>query len=193
MSEETAAPRVIVLALNFGVSVRILNYVRDLAAAGVETHLVLADQRRADEAEVDPRVRVHVLFPAEGRHPLRRAENLLVFRVPGKAIAVASTMAGRSRVSRPLTRPLDFIGRGHRRAARIVHHRGFQPFYKTIRPYLLSRRIRDLVKQVDVATADRIVAADINAVTLAWRLARRFPGPLATTGLDRAPYVDPTA
>jgi hypothetical protein len=184
--------RVIVLALNFGVSVRILNYVRDLADAGVEVHLVLADQRRADEAEVDPRVRVHVLLPAEGRHPLRRAENLLVYRAPGKAIAVASGLAHRSRVARPLTRPLDLLGRGHRRAARIVHHRGFQPFYKTIRPYLLSRRFRELLKHVDVATADRIVAADISAVTLAWRLARRFPGPVATTGLDRAPYIAPS-
>jgi hypothetical protein len=51
-----------------------------------------------------------------------------------------------------------------------------------VRPWLLGWRWRRLL--ADVATAERIVAADMSATTLVWRLSRRYPDIVATTALD---------
>jgi hypothetical protein len=51
-----------------------------------------------------------------------------------------------------------------------------------VRPWLLGWRWRKL--RSDVAKAERIVAADMSATTLVWRLCRRYPDIVATTALD---------
>ena len=81
---------------------------------------------------------------------------------------------------------------GHRRAAEIAHGRLFMPFYRVFRPYLLARRSRSLEKRLELRGVERIVAADISAVALGWRLARRHPDAVATTALDRPPYAGRT-
>jgi hypothetical protein len=50
------------------------------------------------------------------------------------------------------------------------------------RPWLLGRHWRALTTAA--ASAERIVAADLAATTLVWRLCRRHPHVVATTALD---------
>src|SRR5262249_44717941 len=51
-----------------------------------------------------------------------------------------------------------------------------------VRPWLLGWRWRKL--RSDVASAERIVAADMSATTLVWRLCRRHRNIVATTALE---------
>jgi hypothetical protein len=61
---------------------------------------------------------------------------------------------------------------------------------KVLRPWSLSaRRHRRRLAPLDVGAMDRIVAGDITAVSLAWKLARAHPGVMATTALDTAAYA----
>jgi hypothetical protein len=179
---------VVVLALSYRLPQRVIRYVGDLVAAGVEVDLVVADKDRTADLDLDPAVRVHPLMPVESRHTLRRLERLLIYRIPGKALAEAARLARRGRAGTAVAA----LQRGHGRAAKAIHQRTFMPFYRVVRPYLLSRQSRQLLRRVDVGAADRIVAADLNAVTLGCKLARRFPGPAATIALDRPPYLSPT-
>jgi hypothetical protein len=86
---------------------------------------------------------------------------------------------------------LDVAGRAQKRVSHGVHRKLFWPAFRAVRPWLLVRYGRDRVEALDLAGADRIVAADTPAVPLAWRLARRYPDVRATTALDRHPYVPP--
>lgn len=54
-----------------------------------------------------------------------------------------------------------------------------------IRPWLLGRRWRSVANRFDVAAAGRLVAADVYATTLVWRLCRRYPHIPATAALER--------
>jgi hypothetical protein len=60
---------------------------------------------------------------------------------------------------------------------------------KVLRPWSLSaRRHRRRLAPLDVGRLDRIVAGDITAVSLAWKLARAHPSVVATTALDTTAY-----
>jgi hypothetical protein len=76
-----------------------------------------------------------------------------------------------------------------RRVSRGVHRKLFWPAFRAVRPWILVRYGRGRVTALDLADADRIVAADTPAIPLAWRLARRYPHVRATTALDRQPYA----
>jgi hypothetical protein len=178
---------VVVLALSYRPQKRVLHYVSDLAAAGVEVELVLAETKSAENLSLDSRVRVSTIFETEGGDmALRRYERVLVQQLPAKAIGKARSMtAGLKAVHRAL----GIAGRAQRRVSRGVHRKLFWPAFRAVRPWLLVRYGRDRVEAFDLACADRIVAADTPAVPLAWRLARRYPDVRATTALDRHPYV----
>jgi hypothetical protein len=51
-----------------------------------------------------------------------------------------------------------------------------------VRPWLLGRRWRAL--DTRAASAERVVAADVAAITLVWHLGRRHPHVVATTALE---------
>ena len=178
------SPRVVVLALSYRPQRRVLTYVSELAAAGVDVDLVLAERKSTENVELNPRVRVSTVFEAELRDvPLRRYERALVFRLPAKVLGKAQSMT-----RGPVQRALAFAARGQRRVARGVHGRLFWPAFRAVRPLLLARYGRRTVEALDLGAADRIVAADAPAVPLGWRLARRYPTVRATTALDRKPY-----
>jgi hypothetical protein len=141
--------------------------------------------------EIDPRVRVHtVLDFAETRLPVRRVERAIVFGVWEKVLGKARTYTIDRKVLRPVDVLLDVAKRGQGYASRCFHHRLFHPAFKVARPWILTRRSHELVRSLDLANVDRIVAADPAAVPLAWRLARRYPTIRVTTALDRKPYLD---
>ena len=173
--------RVVVLALSYRPQQRVLTYVSELAAAGVDVDLVLAETASTKDLTLDPRIRVSTLFEAELRDvPLRRYERLLVSQLPAKVLGKAqSATAG------PARRVLARAGRYQRRVSRRVHRKLFWPAFRTVRPLILVRYGRRRVEALDPAGANRIVAADTPAIPLAWRLARRYPHVPATTALDR--------
>ena len=56
--------------------------------------------------------------------------------------------------------------------------------YALARSWLLARRARSALAGLHLEHTDRIVAADVPAVTLGWQLARRYPRAVATTALE---------
>lgn len=173
--------RVVVLAFNYSISARIQRFVHELVTHGTEVDLVVADRRCVAELELDPRVCVHPVWAAEPF--LVRLEQFLLFRLPGRLLAGTRRLVGRNREGQRLDRILTATGRGHERLARVIHRGAFMPVYRNVRPLLLARKF-DSRTGVDVAGADLIVAGDLSAVALGWRLARRYPDNAATMALD---------
>lgn len=185
-TEPSRRPQVLVLVLNRRVPERVVHYADFLLASGVEVDLMTTDENSAREAALDPRVRVHPVIRAEGALPVRRVERLLLYRLPGGTLARARRLTGRSRLLRGPDWCLQQAERLHRRLARAVHMRIFMPVYRVIRPWLLANAARPLVRRWDATPVDRIVAADLSAITLGCRLARRHPGIPATNTMDRS-------
>jgi hypothetical protein len=175
--------RIVLLTFNYETPERVKAFANELAARGVEIDVVVSDRRRADNLELDPRIKVHAVMPEENRLLPRRMELLLVYKLPGGVLARARALTGRSKAARPLDATLAFTQRVHQRLAGIFHGRLFMPVYRNVRPLLLARKFRSLTT-VDVDKADGLVAGDITAVALGWRLARRHQGMVATTALD---------
>jgi hypothetical protein len=183
-------PRVVVLALSYRPQQRVQNYVSELVAAGVDVDLVLAEAKSTEDLELDRRVRISTVMNAELRDvPLRRYERALVFQLPAKVIGKAQSLTSGRKVLTPLDRAISFAGRGQKWVSRGVHGKLFWPAFRVLRPWILVRRGRGPVEALDLAGADRIVAADSAAIPLAWRLAKRYPEVRATTALDRKPYL----
>jgi hypothetical protein len=192
MTETVAkAPRVVVLSFSYHPPRGVRSYVDDLVSVGVEVDLLLAETRSTEELDIDPRVKVHtVLNVDETRLPLRRVERAIVFSVWEKALGKARTYTIDRKALRPVDVVLDVAKRGQGYISRGFHYRLFWPAFRVARPWILTRRARGIVQELDLANVDRIVAGDPPAVPMAWRLARRYPNIRATTALDRKPYID---
>jgi glycosyltransferase involved in cell wall biosynthesis len=189
-ASERVSPRVLLIAFNHVPSERVTNYADYLVGQGVGVDLVVVDRRRVQGLSVDSRVRVHPLLKAESGQPLRRIERLVVHRIPGATLAATRRLLAGQRLTRPLAAPLVTLERWHLRLSEAFSRRIFHPAYRSIRPWLLSRPSRKALRAIDIAGVERIVAADLSAVALAWRLARRHRAATATTILDRKPYAD---
>jgi hypothetical protein len=188
---DTAAPRVVVLSFSYRPPRAVRTYVDSLVGVGVEVDLLLAEVRSTAELDIDPRVKVHtVLDIEETRLPVRRVERAIVFGVWERALGKARTYTIDRKALRPVDVVLDVAKRGQGYVSRNVHQRLFCPAFKVVRPWILTRRSHGLVRSLDLANVDRIVAGDSSAVPLAWRLARRYPTIRVTTALDRKPYLD---
>jgi hypothetical protein len=182
----------VVLALSYRPPKRVLQYVSELAAAGVDVDLVLAERTSAENLSLGPRVRVSTVFNTELRDvPLRRYERALVSQLPAKVIGKARSLTSDRGGLGAVHRSLGVAGRSQRRVSRTVSRRLFWPAFRAVRPWILVRYGRGRVEALDLSGVDRIVAADTPSVPLAWRLARRYPQIRATTALDRSPYVSP--
>jgi hypothetical protein len=189
-AEPATKPRVVVIAMSYKPAWRVRSYVRDLAEAGVDVDLLLPESKSTQDVELDPRIRVHYVFDVEASElPIRRIEHGLLFSVPAKAFGKARSLT----VGRPALKKVDaglaLSRRLQSRVSKGIHRKMFWPVFKAARPVILSRRAQGSAAELDLAGADRIVAADQPAIPLAWRLARRYPGVRTTTALDRKPYV----
>jgi hypothetical protein len=184
-------PRVVVLALSYRPQQRVQNYASELAAAGVDVDLVLAESKSTEDLELDPRVRISTVLDAELRDvPLRRYERALLFQLPAKVLGRAQSLTSGRTVLKPVDVALSALGHAQKWVSRGVHGKLFWPAFRLLRPWILVRRGRKPVEALDLASADRIVAADNPAIPLAWRLAKRYPQVRATTALDRKPYLE---
>ncbi|MFI7428870.1 hypothetical protein ACIBPB_17950 [Micromonospora sp. NPDC049836] len=145
--------RVLVLALNRGLSDRILGYVGRLAERGAEVVLVVAGPAPGlDPAGARP-VRVVSLLEGGPWTPLRGLENALT----------RPRRTGRLAV---LLRRLPVTG------------------YAQVRAALLAGRGVRALRRAKIGDVDAVVAADIDSVTLGYRLARRHPDAVVTTALN---------
>ena len=192
-AEQATGPRVVVIALSYKPAWRVRSYVRDLAEAGVVVDLLVPESKSTQDIELDPRIRVHRVFDVEASEiMIRRIEHGLLFNVPSKAFGKARALT----VGRPALKKVDaglaLTRRAQSWVSKGIHRKMFWPAFKAIRPVILSRRAQGSAMELDLAGADRIVAADQPAVPLAWRLSRRYPEIRATTALDRKPYVSET-
>jgi hypothetical protein len=185
------APRVVVLSFSYHPPRGVRSYVDDLVSVGVEVDLLLAETRSTEELDIDPRVKVHtVLEIEETRLPVRRVERAIVFSVWEKALGKARTYTVDRKALRPVDVVLDVAKRGQGYVSRGFHYRLFWPAFRVARPWILTRRARGIVQELDLANVDRIVAGDSPSIPMAWRLARRYPNVRTTTALDRKPYID---
>jgi len=189
-ADPVTRPRVVILALSYKLTTRVRSYVQDLVDAGVDIDLLVAENSSTEEAALDPRVRVHRVFDVEATDvPIRRIERGVLFTLPAKAFGKARSLT----VGRPALKKVDaglaLTRRAQSRVSKGIHKKMFWPTFKVMRPLILSRKGQQRLAELDLARADRIVAADQPSVPLAWRLSRRYPGVRTTTALDRKPYV----
>lgn len=175
-------PRVIVLAFA-APSKRVKDYAEGLLAQGVAVDLITSAAEPWRAAGLDRAVRIHAVHEAEEGHPVRRVENLLLYRIPGRILFDLR----RSRLGPAADQRLEQLRDLHRRAAGRLHRAFYHRVYNVLRPLVIARAARRPLQAVDFGRVERIVAADIYAVTLSWELARRFPDVAATTALEAWP------
>ena len=188
-----STPRVVVVALNYKPAWRVRSYTADLVEAGVQVDLLVPEANSTADVELDPRVRVHRLFEREAKDlRLRRIEHGILFTVPGRVIGKARRLLGDRPALQKVDAGLAFTGRAQKWVGKGIHRKLFWPTFKKFRPVILSNQGRDTVRELDLAGADRIVAADASAIPMVWKLARRYPDVRATTALDRKPYISET-
>ncbi len=156
-----------------------------LLERGVEVTLVTTNPDPWWAQGLDPRVRVLSLREGEGRHPLPRAERVLLFRIPRAVLLRLRRLGG------PVGRHASVVSGRYEWLADRVHRKLFLPFYKTVRPYLLWRVAnRSVLPAVDLGAVSEVVVADSHAIPLGWHLARRHPQLKIGFSLDRSAYTD---
>lgn len=185
-----AQPRAVLISTAYKPAVRIVNYLTFLLEHGVGVDFVVWDEARWREMEmgIPEGVRFHSFRDAENRQFIRWTEHLLVYRLPGGALAAVHRLVVSNPVTRPLGRGVAAIQWLHGKVAGAFHRWIFIPFYRLVRPQVVSRVAARTLREVDLGNVTRIVAGDPYAITYAWKLAKRYPDAAASTGLDRHPY-----
>jgi len=154
-----------------------------LLGHGVQVSVLTADPAAFTDAGLDARVRVVAVD--EERTLLWRAEHAVVRRVPEAFCGAAASVL---RPRRPAW--ADRVTALQTKGSNVLHHTGFLKPYKVVRPYVLWRAaVRTAVPGLGLAPDDEVVVVDSQAIPLAWRLARRYPGLRVGFALDRDRYV----
>jgi hypothetical protein len=186
--------RVVVISYTMAPPRRVIDYVRFLREQGIEVDVIAWDERRWQEAEPDLQlpagVPVHSVNEYESRQFFRRTERIIVRRIPEVILAQIDHAVQSNRVTQPLHPAIRFCRRAHGKLAGAFHRQIFLRFYAFVRPNELARATRRALGDTDLGQVSRIVAADPNAITTAWRLAQQYPNAIATTRLDRHPYLE---
>lgn len=175
------ANRLVVIAMGPANPSAIVDFTRAVSDRGYAVDFVTADAVAASRVGDDGRVRVHSIDATESRNLVLRSEQLLVFRAPGKILAVALALAQRRHALWPEL-AVRRGQRGHSRVAAVVHRKMFRRGYDVVRPLLLWRIARrEVLPHLDLANTGRVVVAGASGVATGWRLARRHPRLTVTT------------
>ncbi|WBB81625.1 hypothetical protein O7606_09805 [Micromonospora sp. WMMD882] len=194
MADVDGALRVMVISTVYRLNERVRNYVRALLEEeGLRVDLVFLGAEAWQEADPEewavvsghPNLTLYTIDGAEQRHPLRRVERVLVHKAPRAVLTRATRLTEKVAPLRPLRTPAKALENGHRKVAGAFHKRLYIKAYRLARPSVLAKLFRQRLADVDFRTVDRVVAADVYAVTLSWQLARRHPHLVATTALER--------
>jgi hypothetical protein len=164
-------------------SERVVALARRLCADGAELHLFVLASDVWRDLDLSPPPRIHHPRRPEDRHPAYRLQRMLAFRLPGAVSALVRAATG-GRSDRPAGRVVSAVTSGQQRFSELLYGRILHPAYRMVRPLLLAGMFRPEVRALDQCPINRIVACDLDAVTLAARLARRHPTAVATTSLD---------
>ncbi|MFI5834044.1 hypothetical protein ACIA5A_10250 [Micromonospora sp. NPDC051300] len=178
--------RALLLAFNHKPHDRVVALAERLLDEGARLDVVvLSDTNWAELAE-RPGVRLFTLGAAEKRHPLLRAERLVVTSGPRKVAGGIGRIAGGA---------ANGLRRRQERLSRAFHKRVFMKAYANVRPMVLSKLATKRLSELDLDRdpVDLIVASDALSITLGWRLARRYPQVVATTSLDPPPLAEITS
>ncbi|MCM0675562.1 glycosyltransferase family 4 protein [Micromonospora phytophila] len=177
------APRVVLVAISPPQFKLVREYVHRLLDRGYGVDLITNDPGQWRRSEVDEQVRLLPLNVAERRRPVLWAEQLFVYRAPGKALSVARKRASRSEVLWPELF-VSRLERTHGSAARWFHTSVFYPGYRVVRPRVLWRIVqRDVLPKLDLSRTERIVVAGVFGVTIGWQLGRQRSDLTVTTSL----------
>ncbi|KAB1911949.1 hypothetical protein [Micromonospora sp. AMSO31t] len=174
-------PRVLLLAFNRKPHEKVVALAERLLDEGARVDVVVLTDKNWTELADRPDLRFFALGPAEQRHPVMRAERLVVTSGPRRVLSGLGRLSGEGAVARPI----EGLSRGQQRVSKAFHKRVFMKVYQNFRPLVLARLFDRRLPEIDLQgdPADLIVASDALSITLGWRLARRFPHAVATTSL----------
>ncbi|ATO13976.1 hypothetical protein CO540_09140 [Micromonospora sp. WMMA2032] len=180
-------PRALLLAFNHRPHDRVLALAERLLDEGARLDVVVLSEGNWAELAGRPGLRLFTIGAAEKRHPLLRAERLVVTSGPRRVAGGLGRLAGKS--------VAGGLRRRQERLSRAFHKRVFMKAYTNVRPMVLSKLALKRLSELDLDRdpADLIVASDALSITLGWQLARRYPGVVATTSLDPPPLAQITA
>ncbi|MEW2384543.1 glycosyltransferase [Micromonospora sp. NPDC047707] len=180
---DTGAPRVVLVSISPPQFKLVRQYVQRLLDRGYRVDVITNDPLQWRRSEVDERVRLLPIDAGERRRPVYRAEQLAVYRVPGKAISVARRRAKGSEALWPEL-VVSRLERTHSSAARWFHTSVFYPGYRIVRPRVLWKIVwRDVLPKLDLARTERVVVAGVFGVSIGWQLGRLRTDLTVTTSL----------
>ena len=137
-------------------------------------HVILALDRGGPTGAVVDHIRA--LVASEHRVCLVLIDEATVARLPADLDALRPSLEARALLAAESDVDVARLVRRSQRLDRL--------YVALIRPWLLGRRWRTVCQELDVAGAHRVIAADVSAITLVWRLSRRYPDLDVTTALD---------
>jgi glycosyltransferase involved in cell wall biosynthesis len=176
--------RLVLIAIGPGRPTALASFTQAVSARGYQVDVLTADATMAKRVGGNGKVRVHSVEAAERRGLLLSIERLLLFKVPGKAIAMAMALARRRSVLWPELAVLR-LQRFHRRVAGAVDRRLFKPCYDVVRPLIMWRIVRrHVLPKLELEKTSRVVISHNSGVTAGWRLARRHPHLTVTTSMS---------
>ncbi|WP_433349088.1 hypothetical protein [Micromonospora sp. CA-111912] len=184
-------PRVLLLAFNRQPHERVVALAERLLGEGARVDVVVLGDKNWTELSDRPDLRFFALGPAEQRHPLMRAERIVVTSGPRRVLSGLGRLSGEGAAARPI----EGLSRGQQRVSKAFHKRVFMKVYQNFRPLLLARLFDKWLPEIDLDRdpVDLIVASDALSITLGWRLARRYPHAVATTSLVPPPIAEVAA
>lgn len=148
--------------------------------------------------ELDSRVEVLEVGPAERRHPILLAERAIGFRAPKALFELSRGMlhgvvraAGGSRPRKSVLRRLKRAERNVRTWTSRYHQSVFSRFYRKIQPTVYWRAAQRVLPPDLVDSADLVLIMDPQAIPLAWHEARQHPDTTFSFTLDRAGVAQP--
>ncbi|MEH1124961.1 glycosyltransferase family 4 protein [Micromonospora sp. CPCC 206061] len=178
------AGRLVLIAMNPSSPGAIRDFTRAVTGRGYAVDVLTADGALESRVAGGERVRVFSVEAAERRLLVLRAERFLVYKAPGKLLATAAALARRQPAIGPELAVLR-LRRGYRRAAGYFHARVFRRGYNVVRPFILWRIARrEVLPQLELAGASRVVISGASGVAIGWRLARRHPDLTVTTSMS---------
>jgi glycosyltransferase involved in cell wall biosynthesis len=185
-------PHVLVVSVTRGRRKGVVDDIRYILDTGSQVTFLC--MRASEWPEFEGQVTFSEVETAERRHPLLRAEQGLVVRLPNLLVrcvqgvlrrigrvpgAAAPARAAAARTRRLHTR--------YTKLGKAFHTRVFMKGYHAVRPWVLWRSTRSLLlPELDLDAIDLVLLADAQAVSIGWHLAKARPDLPVTFSLDRS-------
>jgi glycosyltransferase involved in cell wall biosynthesis len=162
---------------------RARDLVHHMIGAGFTVDLVTVEPSVWRRIRLDQRVRVHTIGEAESRRPLLWTEQLMVVRAPTGLLGAARRLTRRLHSVGPETNVVR-LQKLHTRAAALIDNKLFGRAYQVFRPRGLWRIARRrIMPELDLSRTQHVIVTGTSGVTIAWRLAHKYPHLTVTTSM----------